>query len=513
MTRRAALALIAVIAIIACARVAATHAVFSPTWDEPAHIDMGYVYLTQHVVYFTDHPPLGRAVAAFPLRHAAVDPHDPKRWIDVCASAGDLMAGVVRSRRAMLVFLFAAIAAAGWWGMLVFGPVTGVLTSAVLALIPSILAHGGLSTTDMPATAGFALAGACFQWWLPSSTWTRTGLLGVALGIAALTKFTVLPFFGIAAAVMLVRNRRRPDRKLAAALVIALLVVWLAYFREVKRISQIGGDARTVAHQLLGNDWFATTVRLPAARYVFGILQTLQHNREGHGSFFMGRVRDAGTWVYFPVLFAIKTPIPILAALVFGLWRVRRAPAGVEIAVIAAALLLFLLPSRINIGIRHALPLYVPLAMLAAYGASEAWRSMRLRVVAGALAAWLMASSVLAHPDYLPWANAFAGRDPAWFALDSNYDWGQDFLRLAAECRKRHITQLGANLFGMEEHEAIGLPPTHPIDEQLASTGWIAVSENNVRSAQARNAGSYRWLTEPFRYERVGKTIRLYSVP
>ena len=45
---------VAAICVIAAFRVAATHSIFSPTYDEPVHVASGFQYLTEHR-YTIDH--------------------------------------------------------------------------------------------------------------------------------------------------------------------------------------------------------------------------------------------------------------------------------------------------------------------------------------------------------------------------------------------------------------------------------------------------------------------------
>jgi len=182
-----------------------------------------------------------------------------------------------------------------------------------------------------------------------------------------------------------------------------------------------------------------------------------------------------------------------------------------EAASIAAAMSAASMTSRANLGVRHVMPFYVPLSALAALGMLTLWET-RARWIAPLLAAWLVADSALAHPDYLPWMNAFAGRHPERIVVDSNLDWGQDVLRLRAACQEKHVAAIGVALFGTADLHRLGLPPTHAIDPQHASPGWYAISESIVMPAQARDPHAYAWLTEGRAFERVGKSIRLYRV-
>jgi hypothetical protein len=185
----------------------------------------------------------------------------------------------------------------------------------------------------------------------------------------------------------------------------------------------------------------------------------------------------------------------------------------VFLLLVAAAILAIAMTARINIGVRHILPIYLPLSIVAAFAVVELWRINRMaRIVAAIALASVLASSALAHPDYIPWMNAFAGKHPERVLLDSNFDWGQDLWRLATICRKRGITTLGYAVNTNIRPSSIGVTGGAPLDERTASRGWIVLSEQNLHLALAENPQAYRWL-EPYPFERVGKTLRLYHLP
>ncbi|MGZ7040346.1 MAG: hypothetical protein ACXVH7_01015, partial [Thermoanaerobaculia bacterium] len=127
--------------------------------------------------------------------------------------------------------------------------------------------------------------------------------------------------------------------------------------------------------------------------------------------------------------------------------------------------------------------------------------------------AWLLFSSALAHPDYLPWMNAFAGKQPYRVLLDSNFDWGQDIWRLATICHKRGIQSLGYAVSTNVRPGSIGITGGHPLSEDSPSHGWIVVSEQSLVLARVRNPAAFDWLERQPQFERVGKTLRLYRFP
>jgi len=282
--------------------------------------------------------------------------------------------------------------------------------------------------------------------------------------------------------VMLATRRRFPLRRGAAAGVVALAVIYSVYLS---------------AHA--------------APRFLLGMRDLLLYSESGHDAYLLGEVRHTGWWYYFPLVLAIKTPIPVLALAAAGAWAAIAKRRHGEVVLIAAAMLAAAMLSRANLGVRHAMPFYVPLSALAALGMLALWET-RVRWIAPLLAAWLVADSALAHPYYLPWMNAFAGPHPERVVVDSNLDWGQDVLRLRTVCQKKHIAEIAVALFGTADLRRLGLPPTRAIDPQHASPGWYAISESIVMPAQARDPRAYAWLTEGRTFERVGRSIRLYRV-
>lgn len=478
----AAWLLVALIVIVTVARIASTHHVFSPTWDEPAHILAGYEYLVdQRYTFDGSHPPLARAVFAFPLRDAGAIGHDVRKRIgDVLTSRGELIAGVAAARRGNLLFVVIALVALAVFAADLFGTRIAVLATALFALLPPILAHGAVATTDIPLTASVAAALAVLNRWIRTPDWRHTAALSLAIGAGLLTKFSFPMVFGLIAVCMLAAAHQWPIRQALLASFGGLAIVWIAY-------------------------------RFQLARFLKGFIGVMRHNAAGHDAYFMGEVRATGWWEYFPVILGIKTPIPFMLLAAAGGYFVLHERRNRVLLVMAALMLALVMSSRINLGVRHILPIYIPLSIVAAVGVDRLWTT-RARALAVVLPLWLAVNSISAHPDYLPWMNILAGKQPERVALDSNFDWGQDVLRLRNVCREMQIGSLGVALFGSVDLERIGMPPTHAIPRQEGGPGWYAVSEGFIIPEQVRDPSAYEWLTEGRSFRRIGKTIRLYQV-
>ena len=499
----------AAIVLLTLVRVAATYRVFSETWDDNVHVAGGHEWWTA-TTYGIDpeHPPLARILFAFASRSL---PPAPSRYINfshfLFAHDGRYQHNVTMARIGNLPFLLLAMVVTGLWTRRLFGDATALVAMLIVGSIPAILAHAGFATTDMPAAATLLFALYAADLWLDAPTWRRTLLLGLAIGAGAASKFSFIPFFPLAFVVQLAVKRKLPSPRLAVSLAIAFLVVWGTYkFARGTMEGEYAGMSRATA-ELLGSPRIAT-IPLPAPAFFVGILAVRKHDLRGHPAFLLGGVSQKGWWDYFPIALAVKTPIPVLLLFAFGGWLLFRARQHIELVLIVLVILGYVMTTHINIGVRHVLPLYPLMAIVAAYGATALPRA---RIAAAALLAWLVIGSALAHPDYLPWFNAFAGREPYHILVDSNFDWGQDLLRLARACRQRKIESLHASLFTPVLPADVDLPPVETLDETTPSEGWNAISETNLQVAIASRPHAYEWLTRGRTYERIGKSIRLYG--
>ena len=468
--KRAALALI----VLSMLRIASTWTTFSATADEPMHVSAGLQVYTQRAYTLQpENPPLPRLLFALPALLGGVD-FDPNRPTDqqllrVFYSDDRYKTNLVLGRAGNLLFFLIASIAVWQWARRTLGETGGFLAVLLFTLQPMVVGHAGLATHDVPATAGVALSLLAFARWLDEQSVRRALGFGAAFGFAVLCKFSCIGFVPAACLAMFVVRRDVRWRALApsffGALTATLLVIWAGY-------------AFTIAPLLAGLRGLAAV------------------NRAGHFGFFFGEVRTTGWWLYFPAAVALKST---LASLVLMLFVRKR---GVEALAAAIAILIVAMPSHLNIGVRHVLPLYAPLAVAGAAGALACKR----RWIAIALLVWHTGASAIAGRDAFPYFNEMAGRHPERFLLDSNLDWGQDALRLRNVLREKHADRVGLAVLGWHDWDALGYPPHYALQRDVPSQGWVAVSEHLI--GVARGAP---WL-EGRRYERVGTSIRLYHI-
>lgn len=515
MSSRSWWSLLTLLILFTFGRVITTHRVFSQTLDESWHVMAGYDALTKWKLD-TDlhHPPLSRLFFALPFVGTPEPPPGTGdlRGNELLLRNDRYTQNVARMRLGNLLFLGLAIVAVALWARRLFSPATGLLAAVIFASLPPVLAHGGLATTDMSLTALLTAALYVLTRFLERPAWTETLLLGVAMGAGLLTKYSFIPYFACAAALFIVVKRRLPAARLALAVLIAFFIVWGTYRFSFDTLRNVHPEGLRKAAKTLGNPRYAD-VPLPAPLYVLGILEVKDHNDNGHLAFLFGERSegDRGWWYYFPIAIFFKSPIPFLLLALAGMVRMVSTRRGLEVVLAALSILGYAMTAHINIGVRHVLPLYGPLSICAALAAVELWR---FKLADAALLLWLVIGPAFAHPDYLPWFNAFAGKHPERILNDSNLDWGQDVLRLVRYARRHGIGHLTVSFPGTQPLDRMGLPPITLLDAWKPLHGWVAVSELHL--AMGRNhspelrAWVEQWFPDERPFTRIGASIRLY---
>jgi len=465
------------------------------TTDEPSHLTAGASYLaTSDFRLNPEHPVLAKMWAALPLRfvpHTAFS-KELKGWSYGATAevATDWLEHendgnrLLRAPRAMMVFsLVGLVAAIGGTAYRLFGPEAGLLAAVIAAFDPLLLAHGHYVTTDVPVTLCVSLALLSVAAFLRRPSVAPFLAAAASLSTAALVKYSwvlVGPALVLMTAAAYLRHRtesagrRFPWILLAALPAFVALAMWAAYgfrfdpFRSggpppsadgswrasfpagyPKPFSPVSHDEawEDVLHDKTGNPRTGLSValvnlarraRLLPEAYLYGFTYATRHS-ESRRAYLHGRFSETGWRTYFPVAFLVKTPLPELLLLVAGLSALVTRRARIQgDPVLAIGVFTFAavyggtaLFTNLNIGLRHMIPVYPALLVVAS--ASAAWATARAgRIAVVVAAAWMAVTAVLAFPYYLGYFNEAAGgwRNGHRWLVDSNIDWDQDFLRV-----------------------------------------------------------------------------------
>ena len=241
--------------------------------------------------------------------------------------------------------------------------------------------------------------------------------------------------------------------------------------------------------------------------FVTGVSEIARIDREGMNSYALGRWTTNGWWWYFPLSLGLKTTLPFLALFTAG-FIVKPRRVFIEFTAASIAILMIASRSRLDIGVRYVLPVFIPMTI--AVAAATLAMMQRARWIAITLILLHLGSSIAAHPDYFPYFNVIAGSDPSRFLIDSNLDWEQDALRLRHVVRELKIESLMVRDIGAIDYARLGFPHVERYYSPFTTLhGWVAIGDSYYREGLSQ----YGWpQLRGLPYRRVGKSIRLYCV-
>ena len=558
---------------IGAGRIISTYHVFNQTFDEPSHIACGMEWWDRGTYTIEAlHPPLARVAAALLPYLSGVRSQGLPR--EERLEEGNLelethnayWSNLTLARIGILPFYFLACLVVWMWTTMAFGSRAALFAILLFTSLPMILAHSALATADIPVTATPSAALFCLVLWVERPGLRNTAFLGITLGLAVLSKFTVVLFFPACVAALLISKAfmghvragtpmvvRKHFTSVMACVAIAFLVVWAGYRFSVAPMIEDGGprgpeDQRTLVellgkhHSLLKAAQTITHTPLPGMMMARGLVSVWEYNKKGNTANLFGMWRNTGWWYFFPVLLFFKTPLAFLILALGGLVLLIRtartkstllqvAPGVFFFAILGASLF-----ARIDVGLRHILPVFPLMAIVAAHAVETVCarpKSLYLKALISGLLLWLVISSALAHPDYLAYFNQAAFAHPEHIAVDSDLDWGQDLQRLSNRLRQLGVQQVYLEYFGSADVAKFNLPQIHTLSPYQEVEGWVAISVHSLELPAAAvevrwpvryalppgfngsvsaEGGPFSWLRAYPPVERVGRSIWLYHL-
>ena len=445
-----------------------------------------YYYVDADVNLIGQHPPVCKLLAGFPLlflqpnewKPTKTDPNgrpDQHEWDYVLHFWQDNRAQFEAicfwSRIPMIALTLALGTLLFFFTRDLLGPRVALLAVTLFAIEPTILAHGRVVQTDIPAAFGLLLTVYAIWKYIRAPGWKNACFLGSAAAIALLAKYSMLvvvpTIFATIAVLFFLAGANRPKlvRDAGIAAVVLLLVINAAYFFHNRALTP--GDLKWIADVFSGSSGLLTTT-LQVLRWilptdlVMGIYWQLHHTRVGHPAGLLGMYTNHGWWYYFPVAFFFKATVPfLLLSIVSGVWAVRRVGREREgrWLVLLVPLLLYtglMLISPINIGVRYYLPGYIFFVILSAAlldsllrHRGEAFGRFTAKAAVVVALCWMSWEALRTYPHYIPYMNQLAFARPHWWYLsDSNLEWGDDSRELAAWLRARGETRVRGLLLG-----------------------------------------------------------------
>ena len=512
----------------------------SPTIDEPVHLLGGYSYLKWGDYRVNpEHPPLVKMWAALPLLWLGVN--DPRgsnpTWNEILITEpggpvypfaqemffkrNDAARLFFYAKFQMLLLSTVLAIFIYIWSRELFGITAGLVALFLYSLDPNILAHSAIIHTDLPFAAIFFIGTYFLYRAFSEPTRVNLSLTALSFGLAAITKHSfvaILPVWLILGLIKVLKrepqgltvferttfalNRKQKllllSGVLGGAVVVAYLLIWMAYGFRFSAVpgggarlfmTQIPQDQKPVVHAIQS---FLTEHHAFPEALISGYLYNLKIWK--HSAYLLGEISGDGFWSYFPIAFAVKTPLPtlILLGLSLGLCASKKKWQP-QIWLLIPVLVYFALAvfSRFNIGVRHLLPIYPFLFVLIGSAVADLWRQGS-RIARGGLmilALWSLWSTLSVWPHYLAYFNELAGgpKNGHKVLLDSNLDWGQDLKGLKQWIDRNGVTKVQLIYFGTADAKYYGIDdfysPENLAARNLSGNQEIELPEYLVISA------------------------------
>ncbi len=475
------------------------------------------------------------------------------------------------------IYLWAKELVGQWWAL---------IPALLFGLSPTVLAHGHYVTTDIGAALGIFISLYAYSKYVSSPSKKTLIWAGIAFGIAQLLKFSAVfltPVILILSIIFYLVTSTAGSRLkslwkgllgTATIFVLGFLLVYPFYFFTT--INYPIAKQQSDTSFLLGafssgptppgeickpvrciadlDIWMSgNPVLRPYAEYALGILMAGQRSAGGNRIYFMDEIRETGGPTYFPAVYSLKETLPTLILIslssllaILGIIRAIRKKhptfseyLGTNFAEFSMlGFIIFYvgysLMSPLNIGLRHLMPIFPLIYILATVGLKK-WTKgnfFKIQVKLGMivlLLAWFLFEVAVAYPYYLSYFNELGGGTTnGWkYVTDSNYDWGQDLKRLADFTNKNDIPKIAVDYFGggnlkyyMGDRAVMW--QSSKGDPRESGVEWLAVSVNTLQSNTKKLApglpprnpeDEYQWLPNPYQpYSRVGTSIFIYKL-
>jgi tetratricopeptide (TPR) repeat protein len=429
----------------------------SPVLDEPAHIFAGYRHWEcRDFGINPEHPPLVKLLAAAPLMTREFPFPDAGCGQQITPKTAGFVQGneflvangadgiVVPARLAvsLISLILAVVVFAAAREMFGLG---AAITSLVLFVFEPVMNRYGKS----PSAARFLVAAAA------------TGLM-LSSKHSALLLLPVLFFLALADVTLfrcdersLVKTIGRRTAFFGAVVLIGLTILWAMYGFQFYSLP--GATGPTVSLEQYAREYGRPeTINSRSMKLVQGIgrLGVLPESyvvgltdiaaANSRDTVIFNRLYSTGQWWYFPLAFIVKSSTALLLLLPVGLitlaFEKKKRRELMFLLVPALAYFAICLTSGMNIGVRHLLPVYPFLIVVAASGSAAL--GARFRWFGFALAGILLFHALTPlriAPYYMAFSNDFAGglNETHNYTRDSNVDYGQS-LKLPGQYIKQN---------------------------------------------------------------------------
>ncbi|MFC1742715.1 ArnT family glycosyltransferase [Candidatus Riflebacteria bacterium] len=541
----------------------------SLTIDEYPHIKAGYHYVKKlSLRKNAEHPPLVKILSGCALQFLKIKSSNPLSYRnnqDLVLLYARLPCMFVSLLLGLFLYIWASALSNRFWGLFAL---------SLYVFEPTILAHSPLVTTDMALTTWIFITLYFFSRLLTGYSPFNYLFFILAFSFALLTKYSaliLLPFiFSVWSGFFLLSKFCAQNSyigkfkfnfqkfRLAFVSIFIIVIGTYIFFMQHYPLSRQRHHIKAFnRYSLYQKERLLRILEYPfmrfPAHYLYGFSSIISQISRGHAfpQYFMGDHAHKGSFYYFIVAFLIKTPVSLLFFLVLatgyfffrGMFELTDGlkkyfvaknedrffyTSLVNIILFSTAYGLISLKSKLNIGIRHILPIYPFIFVFITCYLSRLYESLNDKRVSAKIFIttlifglfFFIYGTFSIYPHYLSYFNEFVGRANGHYYLsDSNLDWGHDLKRLSLFVKERGIRKIKVDYWGragLSYYLGKSYSKWH-IARGLPEHGFLAVSIFSILlSIHQFNNGltpySYADLFKSKPFGRIGYSIYVYNL-
>ena len=402
---------------------------FSVAMDEQVHLPAGFVHLqTREIEFRKSNAPFIGVLTALPVflfSKPAIDLKDQYILNNDFWNFGNKFLfsnnadKLVFWGRMVIIFLVLLLGIYVFkWSDDLFGVKAGLFSLFLFALIPTVVGHSQLISTDVGLAVFFFMANYYLWKSLKEKKLKHKILAGIFMGMALGSKFSgmlLIPLFCIFILLFLFQEKSKNlsekilefFRIALPVFIIGFFILWAIYFFPKDLNFYSGGINLIYAEDANPN----------------------------YPAYLNGKFKIGGWRYYFLEGFTIKTTIPFLIFLLWSLILFKKHKITLldKMFLLMPPVFLMILTSwqGHNLGVRYLIPIY-PFLTVYSGGIVNNLGKKALLTLFIFLSVWHAFSSIKAHPNQLAYFNEFVGGSDNGYKYmdDSNIDWGQDLKRL-----------------------------------------------------------------------------------
>jgi 4-amino-4-deoxy-L-arabinose transferase-like glycosyltransferase len=438
----------------------------SPTYDEITFTEAGYQFLVnKDFRYDPFNPPLAREIIALPALIQKYAIYDRNIFWP------RIMVVIFTILLALLVYVFARR---------LFGMLSAMLALLLFVFEPNILSHGHYATADLILTFFIILSIFIFWLWRKSFTNKRIAIFSVIIGLTLSAKLNSIVFLLLPMLALYIieikkkenltkfvfwKNRAKP---FILFICVMVLTLWSTYIFKSEPLFGYRFDSNRPAIELAKKNpliKIALTVPVPLGSYISTIKQVALFNYSNlyvKRSYFLETLSLNGSPGYFfPIVFLIKTQIPLLVLFSLSLlFFYKDNKKGKYLLVPLFFIFLSVLFSKTVLAIRYMLPAYPLIIIYSSQVANlKIVKKKILYIFLGIILIWYTIGTIKTFPYFISYMNESVGgvKNRYKYLIDSNYDWGQGLIALKDYQDKNNIKNLQFAYFGAVDPAKYGI--------------------------------------------------------